>query len=79
MEIILSGPFLKHLKKIKDRGLRVKILKSVKKLAENPRGKHLKYGYKGNMRLRIGPFRIFYRIEKNTIRVTNFEHRKKAY
>jgi addiction module RelE/StbE family toxin len=80
MKILFSESFKKDYKKIKDISLRKKIIKAISKLPDSPElGKPLKYCYKGNRRLRVDPFRIFYRLEGDIIRITNFEHRKKAY
>jgi len=80
MEILLSEPFKRDYEKIRDTALRERIYKAITKLADLPdRGKPLRYAYKGNRRLRVDPFRIFYRIDGNIIRITNFEHRAKAY
>jgi mRNA interferase RelE/StbE len=44
-------------------------------------GKPLRYSLKGHRRLRIGDYRIVYRIEgaKNTVVIVAIKHRKDAY
>jgi len=80
MEIIFSDEFKKEFKKIKDKAMRVKIIKHLKKLAELPEsGKPLRYELKSHRSFRITPFRIIYRIEKNKIIINCFDHRKDAY
>ena len=66
MEIIFSEEFKKDFKKIKDKSTRLKLIKHIKKLAELPEsGKPLKYDLKNHRSVRIPPFRIIYRLEKN--------------
>ena len=79
MEVELSKSFVKDYLKIKDKGLRKKVHKALVKLAQQPRGKPPKYGYKGNRRLRVDPFRILYYFEGDKIIVKCFEHRDKVY
>jgi addiction module RelE/StbE family toxin len=80
MEIIFSEEFKKDYKRIKDRNLRLRIIKSIKKLEKLPEsGKPLKYDLKGHRRLAINPFRIIYRIEGPRIIINCFEHRKDVY
>jgi mRNA interferase RelE/StbE len=80
MRVRYSDEFKKSYSKIKDDALRRRIHKAIQKLPSMPlSGKPLKYGYKGYRRLRVGPFRIFYRIEKEVIMIAGFEHRKKVY
>ena len=80
MEILFSEEFKKDYRKIKDQGLRLRIVKAFRKLAEMPeKGKPLRYGHKGERRIRIDLFRIIYGIERDKIKVLCFEHRGKAY
>ncbi len=80
MEIIFSNDFKKDFKKIKDKNIRLKIIKQLKKLSKNPNvGKPLKYTLKNYRSLRIPPYRIIYHIEKEVIMVNCFDHRKKVY
>ena len=80
MEVYLSVEFEKDYRKIKDRSLRERIHKALVKLGQDPEaGKPLRYGYKGQRRLRVDPFRIMYSIEGGIIKISCFEHREKAY
>lgn len=80
MEILFSYEFKKEFKKIKDKSTRLKIIKQVKKLAKSPKsGKPLRYGLKNHRTLRINPFRIIYRIEKDKLIINCFDHRKDIY
>lgn len=80
MQIIFSEEFRKDFKKIKDKKTRLRIIKTLKKLEQVPQsGKPLKYGLKNYRSIRIHPFRIIYRIEKDKIIINCFDHRKEAY
>jgi len=80
MEILFSLEFKKEYKKIKDRATRLKLIKQIKKLGKLPEsGKPLKYGMKNHRSVRIPPFRIIYRLEKNRIIINCFDHRKDVY
>ena len=68
MEIIFSDEFRKDFKKIKDKTTRLKIIKQLKKLSNEPEvGKPLKNKMKNHRSLRIAPHRIIYRLEKDKI------------
>ena len=80
MEIIFSEEFTNEFKKIKDKSTRIKIIKHIKKLTELPEsGKPLKHELKGHRSVRIPPFRIIYRLEKERIIINCFDHRKDVY
>jgi len=80
MEIIFSEDFKKDFQKIKDKTTRLRIIKILKKLEEMPdTGKPLKYDLKNYCSVRIPPFRIIYRLEKNKIVINCFDHRKDVY
>lgn len=80
MEIIFSEEFKKEFKKIKDKSLRLKIIKQLKKLKDLPEsGKSLGHNLKGHRTTRIPPYRLIYRIEGDSIIINCFDHRKKVY
>jgi len=80
MEILFSKEFKKEFKKIKDKSIRLKIIKQIKKLSKMPKsGKPLKYNLKNHRSLRVHQFRIVYRIEKGKIIVNCFDHRRSVY
>tara|TARA_Y100000310_G_scaffold238645_1_gene242115 strand:- start:636 stop:878 length:243 start_codon:yes stop_codon:yes gene_type:complete len=80
MDIIFSDEFRKDYKKIKDKSTQLKIIKQLKKLSENPElGKPLKYNLKNHRSVRVTPYRIIYRIEKDRIIINCFDHRKDVY
>tara|TARA_Y100000310_G_C20507014_1_gene726913 strand:- start:518 stop:763 length:246 start_codon:yes stop_codon:yes gene_type:complete len=80
MEIIFSDKFKKEFKKIKKKDVRLRIIKNLKKLNQDPEvGKPLKYDLKNHRSIRIAPFRIIYRLEKDKIIINCFDHRKGVY
>ena len=80
MQILFSEEFRKEFKRIKDKQTRLKLIKHLKKLGQIPEsGKPLQYKLKGHRSVRIPPFRIIYRIEKNRIIINCFDHRKNVY
>jgi len=80
MEIIFSDEFKKDFQKIKDKTTRLRIIKHLKKLSESPEsGKPLQHNLKGHRSIRIAPFQIIYRLEKDKIIINCFDHRKDAY
>ncbi len=80
MDILFSEEFKRDFQKIKDQSTRLKIIKQLKKLSEMPEaGKPLKYEWKNHRSVRVPPFRIIYRLEKNVIIINCFDHRKDVY
>jgi mRNA-degrading endonuclease RelE of RelBE toxin-antitoxin system len=80
MEIIFSQEFAEEYKKIKDNATRLRIIKQIKKLEQQPDvGKPLKHELKNHRSLRVPPFRVIYRIEQDRILINCFEHRDKVY
>jgi mRNA-degrading endonuclease RelE of RelBE toxin-antitoxin system len=58
----------------------LKLIKHIRKLGELPEsGKPLQYQLKGHRSIRIPPFRIIYRLEKDSIIINCFDHRKDVY
>ena len=80
MEIVFSDEFRREFMKIKDKTTRLKIIKQLKKLSNKPEtGKPLKYNLKNHRSIRVPPFRIIYRLEKEKIIINCFDHRKDVY
>lgn len=80
----ISKEFEKRFKSLikKDEQLRRRILKAINKLKDNPySGKPLSYDLKGLWSLRIGKYRIIYRIDgkKKIIWLISIGHRKEIY
>lgn len=80
MEIIFSDEFRKEFQKIKEREVRVRIIKQLQKIAQEPQsGKPLRYDWRNHRSVRVTPFRIIYRLEKDRLIVNCFDHRKDVY
>jgi addiction module RelE/StbE family toxin len=80
MEIIFSEEFRKDFKRIKDKTTRLRIVNHLKKLGAIPEsGKPLQFDLKGHRSIRIPPYRIIYRLEKDRIVINCFDHRKDVY
>ena len=82
MIILKEQKFEKAIKHIKDKSLKEKIKKQIKKILENPEiGDFLSYDRKGERKIYIPPFRLIYKHdkEKEAIILINFEHRSKVY
>jgi len=80
VEIRFDEKFKEIFSKIKDNLLRVKIMKQIKKISENPEvGKPMKYSRKGTRQLYIKPFRLsyIYNKEGNIIAIFDLYHKKK--
>ena len=80
MKLRFSDEFLDDFTKIKDNALKLRIMKHLRKLESLPEsGKPLQHNLKGYRSVRVPPFRIIYRIEKDTLFVNFFDHRKDVY
>ena len=63
-----------------DKTLKERLKRKVHELAAMPtRGKPLKLDLKGSRSIRVGPFRIVYELEGDTLKLLDFDHRKKVY
>jgi len=80
MEIIFSEEFKRDFQRIKDKTIRLRIIKQLQKLGEIPEaGKPLKYEWKNHRSVRVPPFRIIYRLDGDRIVINCFDHRKDVY
>ncbi|MBI4983083.1 type II toxin-antitoxin system RelE/ParE family toxin [Candidatus Woesearchaeota archaeon] len=80
MQIIFSEEFKKDFKKIKDKSTRIRVINRLQKLEQLPEyGKPLQYNLRGHRSIRVPPFRIIYRIERDKIIINCFDHRKDVY
>lgn len=71
--------FEKAIKHIKDKALKERIKKQIKKIIDNPEiGDFLNYE-EGIRKVYIPPFRILYVYKKDTIFLLDFDHRDKVY
>jgi len=79
MEALFTKRFLRDTKQLKG-DLKRELEKIVEKILENPfAGKQLKYSFKGCRSVRMGKFRVVYKIAENTVIFIAFEHRKRVY
>ena len=71
---------VRKLKKLDNQTI-ILILNSISKLYENPEqaGKPLTENKKGLFRLRVGEYRVLYKIDKELIRIFDVGHRKNIY
>jgi len=80
MELLFSDEFKKDFRRIRDKTTRLRIIKAIKRLAENPEaGKPLQYELKNYRTLRVPPFRILYRLQGNSLVINCFGHRNDIY
>lgn len=80
VEIRFDKKFKDIFSKIKDRILKEKVMKQIKKISENPEiGKPMRYGRKGTRELYISPFRLsyLYNASERVVYVFDLYHKKK--
>lgn len=78
-EVEFTPRFLKRIK-VLDREVQVLILRKVTVLKANPyAGKPLRGEWKGVYSLRVGNYRVLYKIKGNTIFLLVAGHRKRVY
>jgi len=76
VEVIFDAYFKNKFKKIKDKTLKLKIIKQIQKIKENPEaGKPMMYGRKGTREMYIAPFRLSYKSEENAIYILDLYHK----
>lgn len=79
MNAEFTGRFLKDTRQLKGT-LKAELEKIVKKIIEKPEiGKPLRYSYRNCRSVRVGKFRIIYKLERYKIIFITFEHRGKVY
>ena len=79
MNAEFTSRFLKDTRQLRGT-LKEELEKIVKKVIENPeKGKQLRYSYRNCRSVRIGKFRIIYKLEGYKIIFITFEHRGKVY
>ena len=80
-KVIITPEAEEDLKKI-DKTFRDALLSGIRRIKDNPKlGKMLKRELKGQRRLRISRYRIFYEIDEKakTVWILIIDHRKDAY
>ena len=80
VKVLYDKNFLNTFSKIKDKLLKLKIKKQLKKIINNSEvGKPMKNSRKGTRELYIKPFRLsyVYHVNKDIIEILDFYHKKK--
>ncbi len=79
-EIVYTQKFEHDVRRLRERLLKERLTKQIRKIAENPEaGKPLRYGLKGEWTVRIPPFRLVYAVQGDRLILLRFEHRKTVY
>jgi mRNA-degrading endonuclease RelE of RelBE toxin-antitoxin system len=80
MKVIYTEEFKRDVRKVKDKKIQDRIKKMVKKIKDNPEvGKPLRYDLFGLRSIKNPPFRVLYEIQRDSIILHKFEHRKEVY
>lgn len=78
-ELRFTPKFEKLFRKL-DRNVQVRALEEVSKLESDPfQGKSLHGVLKGKLSLRVGNYRVIYKVKNNTVYLLAVGHRKKVY
>ena len=79
-KIIRTDKFERDIKSIKDKTIKEKIKKQIRKIIEHPEiGKPLKYDLHGERSVYIKPFRLIYALKEDKLFLLRFRHRKEVY
>ena len=80
MNICPTGSFERDVKSVKDKLLKERIKKQIKKLLENPeKGKPLKYALKGERAIYIRPYHLAYAFKDDGLKLLRLRHRDEVY
>ncbi len=78
VEFIFEDKFKKCFEKIKDKELKIKIIKQLDKLTINPElGKPMKYSRKGTREVYVSPYRLSYTYKNKELTILNLYHKDK--
>lgn len=78
--VVRDPLFERNFKSIKDQTTKERIKKAIQKIIENPEiGKPLQHTRRGELRIRIGPYRLIYTVIGDTLFLLEFRHREKGY
>jgi mRNA-degrading endonuclease RelE of RelBE toxin-antitoxin system len=76
IKVIFESKFKNNFKKIINKEIKLKIIKQISKLKENPElGKPMRYSRKGTRELYISPFRLSYMYQYNKIVILDLYHK----
>jgi addiction module RelE/StbE family toxin len=79
-EIIYTEKFEHDVRKVRDKLLKEKLEKPIRKIAKAPTsGKPLRYGLKGEWTIRVTPYRLIYAVQGERLVLLRVEHRKNVY
>ena len=79
-EIVYTSKFEHDVKRIKDKSVKDRLEKNIRKIVENPEiGKPLSYVLNGEKIVGIPPFGLIYAINENTLILLRFENRSSVY
>ena len=79
-KVIVTRKFERNVKSLRDKSFSERVKKVIGKIIEEPWiGKPLRFDLKGERSLHIGPYRLIYAIENDTLVLLRFLHRKKVY
>ena len=75
-EVIFDPDFKSKFKKIRDKTSKIRIIKQIQKIKENPEiGKPMKYSRKGTRELYVSPFHLSYKIENDIVYILDLYHK----
>jgi mRNA-degrading endonuclease RelE of RelBE toxin-antitoxin system len=75
-----TDKFERNIKSIKDKTIKEKVKKQIRKIIENPKiGKHLRYDLHGEYSVYVKPFRLIYTVKDDSLILLRFRHRKTVY
>ena len=78
--VVWTEKFERELRKLKDKSVKNRVKKQNQEIIENPEtGKPLRFELRGERSVRIPPYRLIYAVERETLYLLRFEHRKIAY
>lgn len=76
VDVIFDSFFKREFNKIKDSGIKEKIIKQISKIKNNPEtGKPMRYSRKGTRELYIPPFRLSYKVDEETVYILALYHK----
>ena len=79
VRIVYSEGFERAVRKL-DSSVKSRLIKQLEKVISNPEtGKPLRYTLKSERSIHIRPYRLIYAVEKDTIILLRFLHRKSVY
>lgn len=72
--IVYTEKFERDVKKIRDSSLKQKLEKQIGKIVKNPEyGKPLRYGLRGELTMRVKPYRLIYAVQGERLILLRFQ------